>query len=248
MQIPEQNIPSGESLNFGVVTNLYKNGELVGSFANSITDFDFFGSRFFNSAVPYAPAAYQVIRTTHASGNYLGASTITNVSPGVYKASFTYVNGEADATVWQWTGGWVQRANSALETYKVAAGTWSINWTGGDTLIQEFVFTLTGAGFTSDGLNRLANRIFTNTGTTIFDDIACLYYGVERQRIAATYAAVSATVHTLTFAPAKDDLANAFRIYDAVSAGNYCYEKAFTQPRIYLPTYPEVIKITLSQS
>ena len=252
MRLSEQDIPSGTDIQVGVTTSLYKNGVLVDTPHNSITNFDWFGKRFFATSSIPAPALYQVIRTNHAGDTlFLAAGTITQVSNGVYKTSITYANTDADTTVYNWSGGYVQYANSTNETYKVAAGTWSVNWTGGDTLIQEFVFTVTGSGFTAAGLEALAYRIFAGTtaGQSMSNVATYNYVTYVDTIVGATYAAVSATVHTLSFRPNYDHLANSLQLWtnDWGASG---YLKTFRdyQLKVYKPSVLEVIKITLSQT
>jgi len=249
MRIPRKNNGNNAEVRIDVACNLYKNGVLVATAHNSITNFDWFGKRFFDpTASPLAPALYQVIKTNHAGDLLvLKAGKITKISNGVYETSITYVNTDADPTIYNWSGGYVQFANSTDEQYKVAAGTWSVNWTGGDTLIQAFVFTVTGAGLTDAGKKTLALRIFSNTARTLTAFATYNYTPYVAIINPMTYAGISATVHTLSCNVKYDHLANSFALWDNGWV-NSSYVKTFRDFRVYKSSIQEVVKITLSQS
>ena len=215
------------------------NGKKIGEAHNSISNFDFFGSRCFNSATAFSIPTQ--IKYLLSAGNQSFNATYGEVSNTQHDFTCSWVSTDAGGT---WTGCEIYSGAT-----KIVSSYFSQAYVNADTLVMNFHFTLSGTGFTNDGFKRFGHLCLDSANSyTTFDDIALLYYGIERNRKAATYAKVSDTVHNLKFNPDIDDLISSFRIYNATSGGNYCYEKVFTQPRVYLPTYQEVLKITLSQS
>ena len=246
---------ASDQLKVELKVEAYINGEEIYVGHNTINNFEYFASRCFNSATAFRIPIY--IRYILTPGDQDIAATYGEVSNTQHDFAASWQAADAGGT---WTGCEIY-SNDATNT-KIASCriprsiipqtdpiTYDQVYVSQDTLNVHFHFTLSGTGFTNDGFKRFGHLCLDPANSyTTFDDVALLYYGVERNRPAATYAKVSDTVHNLIFKPPIDDMITAFRIYDATSGGNYCYEKIFTQPRIYLPTYQEILKITLSQS
>jgi len=228
-----------DQLKIDLLAEALINGEPISLEHNSINSFDYFGSRCFNSATGFSIPT--TIRYLYLTGYRDRTATYSEISDTQHDFIDSWQTDMAAST---WTG---------CEVYSGATKIFSASvnqaYASQDILEINFHFILSGSGFTNDGFKRFGHLCLDSANTyTTFDDVALLYYGVERNRKAATYAKVSDTVHNLKFNPAVDDMITAFRIYNATSGGNYCYEKTFTQPRVYLPTYQEILKITLSQS
>ena len=237
-------------LQVGVQSIIKINGIEVARAHNTILNagFNVIGRRIFDTDANYSTQIKWIRYTFSDLSPLTFATAYTETSNTVHKIAYTWVS---DQTPCNLTSIHAMFANSTSDSYIAASYTFaSLPVNSSDTVIAEFIFTLSGNSWQNAGFQIIGHRCFdqANSYTAPLN-----YYsfdgGTTRIAVGAApltnYANISNTVHDLNTTIATTETSNSTRLYNAATSGTLGFSQSVT--RNLVAGQPFKFRLTVGQ-